>query len=186
VALNGTGAGQPRGILNELSLVTVAKEAGQAANTIVYQNIVKMYSRMYPGGHKNAVWVANPDVFPQLASMELVVGTGGAPAYMPANGLSGKPYDTLMGKPLIFTEHAQTIGTKGDIYYIDWTQYLVGQKAGRAGLSYNTSIHLMFLYDQTAFRWVMRIDGQGWWPTAVTPRYSASTISPFITLAVRA
>jgi HK97 family phage major capsid protein len=184
-ALNGTGAGQPRGILNELSTITVGAEAGQAANTIVAENIIKMYARMYPGGHKNAVWVANPDTFSQLATMSLAVGTGGIPVWMPAGGISGKPYDTLMGKPLIFSEHCQTLGDLGDIYYIDWTQYLVGQKAGRAGLSYATSIHLMFLYDQTAFRWVMRIDGQGWWPTDVTPRYSADTISPFIMLEAR-
>jgi len=185
VALNGTGAGQPRGILVDPATITVSAEGGQAANTIVFQNIIKMYARMYPGGHKNAVWVANPDTFQQLAQMSLAVGTGGSPAYLPANGLSGKPYDTLMGKPLIFSEHCQTLGDLGDIFYIDWTQYLVGQKAGRGGVSYATSIHLKFDYDQTAFRWVMRIDGQGWWPSAVTPRYSADTISPFIMLEAR-
>ncbi|NIP51736.1 MAG: phage major capsid protein, partial [candidate division Zixibacteria bacterium] len=77
---------------------------------IVFENIVKMYARMWPSGHKNAIWVANPDTFSQLAQLSLTVGTGGAPAYLPANGISGKPYDTLMGKPLLFSEHAQTLG----------------------------------------------------------------------------
>jgi len=90
-----------------------------------------------------------------------------------------------MGKPIIFSEHAQTLGALGDILYLDWSQYLVGQKAGRGGVSFATSIHLKFDYDQTAFRWVMRIDGQDWWPSDQTPRYSSDTISPFIALAAR-
>ncbi len=185
VALNGSGAGQPRGILSDPALITVSKESGQAATTIEAENIIKMYARMWPEGQRNAVWVANPDTFKELATMSLAVGTGGAPVYLPANGLSGKPYDTLMGKPLIFSEHAQSLGTLGDIFYIDWTQYLVGQKAGRGGVSFATSIHLKFDYDQTAFRWVMRIDGQGWWPSTITPRYSSDTISPFVVLEAR-
>ena len=33
--ISGTGAGQPLGILNAPALVTVSKETGQAADTIV-------------------------------------------------------------------------------------------------------------------------------------------------------
>ena len=39
--LRGTGAGQPRGVLNDPALVTVAKETGQAATTLVYENLTK-------------------------------------------------------------------------------------------------------------------------------------------------
>jgi len=183
VMLNGTGAGQPRGLLADPALISVSAETGQAATTIVAENIIKMYARMYPAGHKKAIWIANPDTFSQLATMSIAVGTGGVPVYLPANSVAGRPYQTLMGRPLIFSEHAQTLGTSGDIYYVDWSQYLVGQKAGAgAGLSFATSIHLKFDYDQTAFRWVFRIDGQGWWPSALTPRYSSDTVSPFIVL----
>jgi HK97 family phage major capsid protein len=46
----GIGAGQPLGILHSPCLVTVAQETGQAADIIVTENIVKMYSRMHKGG----------------------------------------------------------------------------------------------------------------------------------------
>lgn len=185
VFLNGSGAGQPYGVLNVPCLITVTPETGQASSTIVFENIVKMYARLW---RKSAgVWFANHDVLPQLMTMSIAVGTGGVPVYLPAGGASGKPYDTLMGLPVIWTEHCQTLGTKGDIYLCDWSQYLVGQKAGRgAGLKFDTSIHLYFLSDETAFRFVYRVDGQPWWPSALKPRYSSDTLSPFIALDNRA
>jgi len=185
VFLNGDGAGKPMGILNAPCLISVAIETGQPANTILFENIVKMYARLWRKGQ--GVWYANHDVFKQLAVMAYPVGTGGVPVYLPAGAASGKPYNTLMGLPIVWTEHCQTLGTAGDIYLADWSQYLVGQKTGAgAGLKFDTSIHLYFLSDQTAFRFVYRIDGQPWWPTYLTPRYSDDTLSPFVNLAVRA
>jgi HK97 family phage major capsid protein len=183
--IRGTGAGQPLGILNAPCKVAVAKETGQVAATIVFENIVKMYARMFDVS--NAVWLANQNCLPQLAAMSLSVGTGGVPVWLPANSVSGAPYDTLMGKPLIWSKHCSTLGTEGDIVFADWSQYLVGQKAGQgADGKYDTSIHLKFDADQTCFRFVFRIDGQPWWPSALTPPQATSdTISPFITLATR-
>ncbi len=182
VMLNGSGAGQPLGMLNGPAKIAVAKEPGQLADTIMYENIVKMYARMWRSG--NAIWMANRDTFPQLATMSMAVGTGGVPVYLPANGAAGQPYATLMGMPLIFTEHMRTVGDAGDIGLFDWSQYLVGNKA--QGLQFASSIHLKFDYDQTAFRFVYRIDGQPWWVSALTPRYSSDTLSPAVTLAERA
>ncbi len=45
--INGTGAGMPQGILNAGSKITVAKESGQVADTIVFENIVNMWSRLH-------------------------------------------------------------------------------------------------------------------------------------------
>jgi len=184
VFLNGDGAGKPMGILNAPCLVSVGIETGQDAETILFENIVKMYARLWRKGQ--GIWFANHDVFKQLAVMAYPVGTGGVPVYLPAGAASGKPYNTLMGLPIVWTEHCQTLGTKGDIYLTDWSQYLVGQKTGAgAGLKFDTSVHLYFLSDKTVFRFVYRIDGQPWWPTYLTPRYSSDTLSPFVSLDVR-
>jgi len=183
--LNATGAGQPLGILNAPCLVEVSAESGQSADTIVYENIVNMESRLLPQSEGKAIYLANKDTFPQLASMSIAVGTGGVPVYLPAGGASGKPYNTLMGRPLIFTEHCQTVGDKGDIFLADFSQMLLGQKRGR-GIVADTSIHLKFDYNQTAFRFSFRVDAQPWLPSAVTPRYSSNTLSPFVALAARA
>ncbi len=184
VLINGTGAAQPLGILYAPALVTVSKETGQAADTILYENIIKMEARLLPASEGKAIYLANKDVFPQLATMSYPVGTGGTPVYLPAGGASGKPYKTLMGRPLLFTEHCQSIGDLGDIFLADYSQYLLGQKKGR-GIKADTSIHLKFDYDQTAFRFTFRVDGQPWLPSAITPRYSSDELSPFITLQAR-
>jgi len=185
VLIRGTGAGQPLGILNAPCLVTVTKETGQSAGTIVFENIVKMYSRIH--NPANAVWVANSNTLPQLCTMSLSVGTGGVPVFMPANGAAGVPYNTLMGRPLIFSKHCATLGTVGDIVFADWSQYLVGMKSGQGATGkFDTSIHFKFDADQTAFRFVFRIDGQPWWPSALTPPQATSdTLSPFVALASR-
>jgi HK97 family phage major capsid protein len=182
--LNGSGTGRPRGILNEAALISQAKETGQVAATIVSQNIIKMYSRMPAANKRNAIWIINEDVFPALATMTIDVGMGGVPVYLPANSLAGQPHDTLMGKPLIQSEHCQTLGTVGDIYFADLTQYLIGTKAG-SSFRQETSIHLKFDTDESAFRFVWRVDGKSWWPSAITPRHSSTTLSPFIALATR-
>jgi len=186
VLLRGSGAGQPLGILNAPCLVSVAKETGQAASTIVFENIVKMYARH--SDPSNAVWVINQNCLPQLAVMSVAVGTGGAPVWLPAGGASGSPQSTLMGLPIIWEKHASTLGTVGDIALCDWSQYLVGQKAGQgADGEFDTSIHLKFDADQTCFRFVFRIDGQPWWPAVHTPpQATADTMSPFVVLATRA
>jgi HK97 family phage major capsid protein len=185
VLINGTGAGQPRGIYNSPCLVTVSKELLQAADTVVYENVLNMYARMW--SKANMAWFANDAVLPQLGALSLAVGLGGQAVFLPAGGASQKPYDSLMGRPIYYTEHCRALGDKGDIYACDWTQYLIGQKAGMAGgtIKFDTSMHLKFDFDQMAFRITFRVDGQPWWPTALTPRYGGNTLSPFICMEAR-
>ncbi len=182
--LRGDGVNKALGVFHagNPSLVSVAIETGQAADTLLFENIVKMWSRMYPAGHKNAVWVANINTFPQIAGMSLAVGTGGIPVYMPAGGISGAPYATLMGRPLLFTEKMATVGDLYDIGLADFSQYIVAEKGG---VKIASSMHVRFIYDEQAFRFVMRYDGQPWWLSTLTPK-AGDTLSPFVTLAERA
>ena len=181
---NGSGAGQPLGILNSGALVTVAKETSQTADTIVFENIVKMWSRMKAKDRKNAVWFINQDIEPQLLTMSFEGSSSSVPAYMPANGLSGSPYGTLMGRPVIPIENAQTLGDAGDIMFVNMAQYLTGQKIG--GMRTDTSMHLWFDYDVLAFKFAMRVAGQPWLSAPISPANGANTYSPFVTLAARA
>jgi len=181
--INGTGAGQPLGILNAACLVTVAKEVGQPNTTIVYDNVLKMWSRMWAKSRANAVWLINQDIEPQLNKMNMAVGTGGVPVWLPAGGATATPYSTLFGRPVIPVEQCQTLGTKGDIYLADFSQYIIAEKGGMQTAS---SIHVKFTYDETCFRFVYRIDGRPWWAAALIPYTgAANTQSPFITLAGR-
>ena len=183
--LSGTGAGQPLGILNAPCMVEQDAEVGQAADTIDGKNIFKMWSRLLPSSMKNAVWLANNDTLPQLMSLNLEIGTSGISLWQPPRGLAEAPNGTILGRPLIVTEHCKTVGDAGDIILADFTQYMVGEKAGEA-IKYASSMHLKFDYNQQAFRIVYRTDGQPWLPSAITPRNSTITLSPFIKLAARA
>lgn len=178
--INGTGAGMPVGFLNCNALITVAKETGQTADTVVAANVLNMYSRMPSASINNAIWIANHSVLPQLALMTI----GNYPVFLPAGGLTGAPLATLLGRPVFFSEKMATLGDTKDIAFIDPTQYLVGGKNGLE-IKTATSIHLWFDYDMTAFRFVVRYDGVCWWKTYMTPA-NGPTMSPFITLAARA
>jgi HK97 family phage major capsid protein len=181
--VNGDGAGKPLGYIKSSALVTVAKETGQAADTIVFENIVKMWSRMWAPSRKNAVWYINQDCEPQLYALSLAVGTGGVPVYMPANGLSGEPYGTLFGRPVIPIEMCTTVGDKGDIALVDMGQYL---EIDKGGVERTESIHVRFLYDESCFRFSYRVNGMPLWNSALTPYKGSNTLSPFVTLAARA
>ena len=183
----GLGVGSPLGILNSPALVTVAAEVGQPAATILFENIVNMWSRAYGRSRPNMVWLINQDIVPQLYAMSLAVGVGGIPVYLPANGLSGSPYGSLMGRPVIPIEHAATLGTTGDIMLADLQQYLMIDKSGAGGgIQAATSIHVKFTHDETAFRFVYRVGGQPLWNSPLTPFKGANTQSPFVVLATRA
>lgn len=180
---NGTGVGQPLGILNSPARVIVAKEAGQAAATIVKANIEKMYSRMAPGSTSNAEWYINQEVWGQLFNLSQAVGVGGQPVFLPANGMAGSPNGTLLGRPIVPIEHAAALGTEGDIMFADMKQYLAIRKGGVQSAS---SIHVRFLYDETAFRFVTRFNGAPIPASPLTPYKGTATISPFVVLATRA
>ena len=181
--MTGNGVGQPLGVLNSPALVTVTKETGQVADTVVWENIVKMYSRMLPASLATAVWVANIDTFPEFATMSLSVGTGGSAIWL-NNGVTGPPM-TILGRPVIFTEKVPTIGGAGsgkDVSFIDFGYYLIGD---RMQMRAESSIHAQFTTDQTVYRIIERVDGRGWLQSAVTPQNSTNTLSPFVTLGER-
>ena len=180
--IRGTGAGQPLGILNAGCLVTVAKEAGQTADTIVWENVVKMYARLFAGSRSNAVWLINQAAEAQLMQMAMSVGTGGVPVYLPAGGASQSPYGTLFGRPVMAIEQSSALGEVGDIIFGDFNGYILAEKGG---IESAMSIHVKFDYDESVFRFVLRVDGQPVRASALTPYKGSDTLSHFVTLASR-
>lgn len=181
--MTGNGVGQPLGVLNAEALVTVTKETGQSADTIDWENIVNMYSRMLPSSLSTAVWIANLDTFPQLATMSLSVGTGGNAIWL-NNGVVGPPM-SILGRPVIFTEKVPTIGGAGsgkDISFIDFGYYLIGD---RMQMRAESSAHAQFINDRTVYRVIERVDGRPWLQSAITPQNGTNELSPFVTLGER-
>ncbi|WP_405611345.1 phage major capsid protein [Streptomyces sp. NBC_01511] len=182
---DGNGTGQPLGYLNAPAAVSVAKETSQAANSIMWENIAKAYSRMLPSSIARAVWVAHIDTFPALATMALNVGTGGSAVWMgtPSHDATGAPPMTILGRPVIFTEKVNSLGAAGDINFVDFGYYLIGD---RQAMQASTSTEYKFGNDKTAMRVIERVDGQPWIKSAITPRKGSNTLSPFVKVAVRA
>jgi HK97 family phage major capsid protein len=189
--VDGTGVGMPLGILKSPSLITVSKATSQPADTVWFTNITAMWSRMYAPWRRNAIWLINQDIEPSLMGMafqatgasSLLPGTSAVPAYMPMNGLSGSPYATLLGRPVVPLQACKTVGDVGDIILTDLQQYWAMRKA--SGVKVDTSIHLFFDQSVTAFRFVFRMNGQPAWSSAITPANSSNTLSWAVALAAR-
>jgi HK97 family phage major capsid protein len=181
--IRGTGAGQSLGLLNSDALVTVSKETGQGADTLVAENIINMYARLYAPSMGSAVWLANQAIMPQLMQLGLNVGTAGQLVYMPPSGLAGAPNGTLLGRPVLYVEQASALGDLGDLMLADLSQYLVINKGG---LRADQSMHVKFETDEMAFRFVLRTNGQPMWDQPLTPYKGADTLSPFVALDARA
>jgi HK97 family phage major capsid protein len=180
--VRGTGAGQCLGIIGNAPTVSVAKETNQAAATVNYQNIVKMYSTLLASCMSGAEWYINQTVLPQLFQMYLAVGTGGVPVYLPTGGASSSPYGTLMGLPVNVIEQAAALGTVGDIILANLSNdYALISKP----MTSASSIHVLFTSNQTTFRWVWPVIGKPVRSAAITPYKGSGTFGPFVTLATR-
>jgi HK97 family phage major capsid protein len=176
--ISGSGAGKPLGFLKNGSLVTVDKEAGQTADTIVYENIVKMYNRAL--NKQNGVWLMHPDAQEQLDFMQFPVGVGGVPVYLGASSIG--TLASLKGRPIVESDHCSALGDVGDINFVDLKEYMMIKKGGVVA---DSSIHVQFLTDQNCFRFIFRANGMPKKDTALTIKNSAKTRSSFVTLQAR-
>jgi len=178
--LQGSGAGQPLGILSADSVIQVAKETGQAADTLNFQNVSKMFARMYPAGRSRAVWIANETCIPQLMTgMTVAVGTGGSwvNVFKESNGNF-----TLLGRPVIFTPNLPVLGDAGDLIFCDLSQYAIGL---RRDLRLEKSNIPGWTQDLMSYRVIARFDGMPTWDAAITPK-NGDSLSWCVKLAARA
>lgn len=178
--LKGTGAGEPLGILNASCTISQAKESGQAADTIVYENLVGMLAKLHPACFKNACWVCHQSTIPQLLQLSIAVGTGGS--HIPVMTESGGGFKILT-LPVIFTEKTEKLGDKGDIMLADFSQYVIGL---RSEMRIDVSPHVYFTTDEAAARLIERHDGEPLWDSALTLEDGSTEVSPFVVLAERA
>ncbi len=176
--LSGAGAANPMGVLNSACTITVTKETGQAAGTIVYANIAKMFGRLHPSSFENSVWVCNSTAIPYLLQLSIPMGAGGA--HIPVMTESGGKF-RMLTRPVVFTEKVPALGTKGDIGLYDFSSYQIGM---RAEFQLAKSGHAGFATDTSYYRGIIRVDGQPKLNAPITP-LNGSTLSPFVVLETR-
>lgn len=183
--MQGSGAGQPLGVW--VSPATIQQAIVSAETTISAQDILNMHSRCFAPYRKDAAWFINQALEPKL--YPLTVGSpslGQYLIYKPA-GEGGNARATMMGLPVIPIEQASAPGVVGDITLFAGQGYLL---ARRNEMRADSSIHVAFLTGETAFRWMLRLDGQPWWKKPLQPYYPAGgsappTVSAFVTLGTR-
>lgn len=174
----GGGVGEPLGFLNAPCAISVTR-AG--ASNIAWDDFANAYSRMLPQSLGRAVWVTSPEVLPELLT---AVIPGGGPIVSPVTsgtadpGLS--PVGTVLGRPLLVSEKAKQLGTAGDLNFVDFGYYLLGD---RQAMSARQSEDFRFQNDVTAFRVIERLDGRPWLAEAITPQNAGDTLSPFVKVA---
>jgi len=178
--VEGDGAGKPLGILNSDALISVTKKSGQAADTVVAENITAMWSVLLPASRARAVWLINYEVEGQLPLMTI----GNQPVYMPPGGLTERQYGTLLGRPVIVAEACEKLGDAGDIILFDPNKYALARKGGVKG---DVSIHVRFVQAESAFRFMTRVNGQPLMSSAITPYKgnSGQKLTAYATVAAR-
>lgn len=177
--LSGSGVGEPLGALNSAARVSVEREVG---DMITFTDIINMYARILPQSMGSGVWLASPAAVPQL--LKLVNDTAGTEPVSPSLWLTGgqainAPTMTLLGRPLIISEKVPNLGDSGDLSFVDFGFYLIGD---RQVAQVTSSPHFKFRTDETAYKVVERVDGRPWLNSAITPANGGDSLSPIVTL----
>jgi HK97 family phage major capsid protein len=181
--VRGTGAGQCLGLKNSAALVTVTKETGQTAATVLAENIIKMWARLLPRAKAGATWYVNQEVEQQLQTMQIGTGTSGQLVYMGPGGLSGNQYGTIYGRPVKVTEQCDAPGTVSDVILANLRQAY--QIVTKGGLQAADSIHVRFVNNERTFRWISRVGGAPRLKSALTPYKGSNTLSDHVMLGAR-
>jgi len=174
--INGTGAGQPLGIVTANTVaglgptIVVARTAAGAIGVPDIFNMLTAFQGRSP------IWIAHQSTMPQILGLN---GPAGNPSYVwIGNGRDAMP-TTLMGYPIFFVENAMPLGTQGDLILADLSKYVIGD---RQMVTIDSSKHYKFRYDLTSWRAVHRVDGRPWLSAPITYRDGATTVSPFVIL----
>ncbi len=174
--INGTGAGQPLGVINAGATITVPRAA--VGTPIQYADLVNMYENFLPTGRGQ--WLFSQSAVSNLLT---VADSAGNYLWLPnVQHIPGSPPNSLFGFPVKFTEKYPVVGNAGDVILADWKYYLIGD---RQAATIETSKAYRFVYDETTWRVVHRVDGQPWLSTYLTYQDGATTVSPFVILGAK-
>ncbi len=185
--VNGTGAGQPLGILNAPTLITVTKVGAQAANTLLLQNLADMAGRLTPSSFANSTWLVHPTVIPKLYMLSYTVSNlagsesvGGSHVQAVQQDASGQL--RIFGRPVEISDACSALSSAGDVILADLSRYVVGLRAD-ATIAKDQSRY--FDSDELAFRLTLRCDGQPQDAAAMKLRDGSNTTSAFVALGAR-
>ncbi|MBU2249540.1 MAG: phage major capsid protein [Gammaproteobacteria bacterium] len=168
--VNGTGAGQPLGIIQAGATFVQGRAAAGAIGIV---DIINMLEHFHG---TNPVWMISRSALPSL--LQLNGPAGNASYVFIPNAREGMPA-TLFGYPVFWNEHCPLLGQRGDIILADLKMYLIGD---RQATTVDASKHYKFQYDLTCWRAVHRVDGQPWLSQPIYWSDGTTQVSPFVIL----
>lgn len=171
-SIQGDGAGEYRGVLNQPGAYSQSRATGSAIGA---DDLVNMYARNFNAG--SAVWLAGWDSFGELMLMTKTIGVAGALVVM--QNVTDGPILRIMGRPIIFNEFMPSLGSKGDIQFVDFSQYMIAESAYRKN---DRTQFVRFLTDEDTFRLIQYDMADSHWPSTITNRAGFEK-SPFVNLA---
>jgi HK97 family phage major capsid protein len=191
--LNGTGTGQPQGLINAPCAVGVGRAASDAVGLT---DIVAMFKALHPAAKQAAMtpgvlgvmWLMSATVMDQILELYLTVDPGGtAPTAQTPVALSdwfsaGNGRDvgaSMLGIPAVVTDHQPALGTTGDLILADIRQYVIGDRLEL--LIERSQNGPGFGSDTSEFRIKSRLDGRYWIQSATTTE-AGQTVSPVVVL----
>jgi HK97 family phage major capsid protein len=182
--LFGSGVDVPLGAFSGGAAITIAKESGQATQTLAAANLQKMIGRLPPGSFSRAIWLIGGDVLQNT----LALSFGSTPVFSPAPsdatpGAQASVAGLIAGRPAIESPHAKAFSSQGDVMLVDLRWYRALQKVG--GIRIDTSMHVYFDSDAMAFRIRFRVDGAPKLVSPIAPANGSTQLSPFIQLGAR-
>lgn len=172
----GTGAGQPQGVINAGATISVARQV-QAG--VTYTDLVNMFESLLPSS--NAAWFITQSAISNLMTMQDPASNYMWPTMFAGGAAAGRP-PQLLGMPVVFTEKLPRIGTAGDVLLADWRYYLIGD---RQATTIESTKFDRWQYDQTSWRVVHRVDGRPWLSTPLTYQDGTTQVSPFVVLGAK-
>lgn len=168
--INGTGAGQPLGLINAAATITIAPVALGALAVADFVNMLEAFQG------RNPIWMINRQWMSDLLQLN---GPAGNPSYVfIPNAREGAPA-TLFGFPVYYVEQMPLPGAVGSVVLADWSKYLIGD---RSAITIDSTKAYRFRYDLTSWRCVSRVDGQPWLRAPLTYSDGSTQVSPFVQL----
>ena len=144
IFINGTGEGQPVGILND----TLGAETGVTTTDVTFDDVINLYMSVKAKHRKHGVWLMNDET--ALALRKLKDKDG--------NYLWQENMDTILGKPVYISEFMPCIATgKKVIAFGDFSYYWI---LNRRPLAVRALKEKFELYDQTGYLAMEYIDGK--------------------------
>ena len=169
------------GVLAGAACISVAKDSGQAADTLSITNIESARSRCY--NPSEALWLCNHDTFQQLSGLHKSGTNSDEFVFSPGNGRDVP--SSLYGIELMFSDIPPTIGDAGDVLLIQPREVAAAWHS-EFPFSVQTSDQHKFDRDVISLRVRSYMGTRPMWTAAFTPRTSTTTRSPYVAIAERA